>query len=262
MIAPILLFPGGGKRPTFGPAPVAQAQLLHVLTHWLSPMQGRPPQTIREAAARAKAATPAGYAPAVMLPTVYGPWFQAECTTGLGDELLPKDGPDVKRIVDAFHAEGVGCGGWAIPRYLTQAEGQAQGAAARYCDLFALDVEPYAGFLLDASANPANYMRGFQSACDARPWVSLVPQSSGIDVIGHVSDWIRWGQGLRPQCYFTDSPALDWPQPSGGYLAGVLSAAGVSRPIVPIFPRRELDPAHVDRLLAEADGDQDIWVLA
>lgn len=196
-----------------------------------------------------------------MLPTVYGPWFQAECRTSLGAELLPSDGPSVRRIVDAFHAEGVGCGGWAVPRYLKEAEGQAQGWAAANCDWFCLDCEPYAGFLADSSASPAGYIRGFLSACQAAPWISLVPAPSGIDAIGHVTDWLKWARGIRPQCYWTDYESLRWPEPAGSYLQTVQRNAGTSLPIVPIIPHRALDPVGVDAVIGAAAGDVDIWVL-
>ena len=243
------------------PIVTAPPPTVKLLSHWLSPMQDGAPQTVAEAASRAKSLTPKEFRPAVLVPTVYGPWFQAQCRTGLGSELVPADGPGVKRIMDELAGQGVGAGGWAVPRFLTEEEGKQQGAAAANCDLFVLDVEPYAGFLNDPSADPANYMRGFESACGRRPWISLVPQSSGVDALGHMPAWVSWGAGIRPQCYWTDAAALGWPDPASTYLSGMLSKAGASRPIVPIFPRRELDPTRVDQQLAAADGNRDIWVL-
>ena len=235
--------------------------VVKLLTHWLSPMQDDAPQTVSDACARAKRQTPTSFHPALLVPTVYGPWYQSECRTALGSELLPADGPGVSRIMAAIAAQGVSAGGWAIPRFLTEDEGKQQGAAAANCELFVLDIEPYAGFLSDPSADPANYMRGFDSACPRRPWISLVPQATGIDALGHVSAWINWGAGIRPQCYWTDGPALAWPDPASIYLAGVLAKAGADRPVVPIFPRRALDPTGVDKALTAADGNRDIWVL-
>jgi hypothetical protein len=239
--------------------------MTRVLTHWVSPVQGNGPQTVGEVIERMRVATPPGWLYRALIPTVYGDTWQADpsLSNTCGMELRPKDAADFRWIKDRFDEQSVMMGGWAVPRTLSFEEGYAHGSAGAVVDLMILDLEPYAGFLEKPFDKcPDDYIRGYQDACARRPWVSIVPQASGIETLGTAwGHWARFSVGLRPQCYFTDGASLDYPEPSMPYLSARMAKVNVKRRVVPIFPSRSKGDGHTDELLHLARADRDVWVL-
>lgn len=231
---------------------------MRTLTHWISPRQRS--GDIYETIERVKRNTPAKWRPQVLVPALYGdiPQASPQLANDLHMDLRPKDPADLRWIADHFLDAGIPCGAWGVPRSLAWDEGYAHGSMAAVVHLYCLDIEPYEFFLDEADRDPSAFIRGFNAACSIRPWISIVPQESGLRPLG--SAWHLWAQscaGIRPQAYGSSYPSLRYPQPSMALLQAYMRAARVKRRVIPIFDWGPL----MEGLLKRARADRDIWVL-
>lgn len=227
---------------------------MRTLTHWITPHQFT--GDIFDTIALVKARTPARWQPAVLVPAVYGAIWQAsgELYNRLHMDLRPGNGPDLRWIVDRFEEAGIKCGAWGVPRELGAAEGAAHGEAASQVSLYVLDLEPYPYFLTQNDRDPDAFIANYVARAMIRPWISVVPQPSGIDPLRSAwRKWLWWAAGVRPQCYGATYPQLAWPAPSRAFLRAAMRRVRISRPVVPMLDSRSDLP--------RARSDRDLWHL-
>lgn len=218
--------------------------------------------TIDQVVERVKRITPPTWTPRVLVPAVYQIWWQMECRSGLHDDLRPKDEMDLAWIAEYFESRGVLCGAWGIPGFLTHEEGIMHGKAASVVDLYVLDLEPYEDYLEDPTKDPQDFITGFGAYCGKLPDISVVPIPSGIDTLECTwTKWFHFANQFRAQCYWTDNADLH-PKVALPYLyKKQREVCNRTKGIIPMYPRPELDPPEVSRLLKIARSPRDIWVL-
>lgn len=235
------------------------------LTHWLSPVQGDAYLDVDQMAAKVKAATPAGWAPRLLVPCLYGPWWQGDTdiNNSLHADFRPKSAEDVKWIRERMYERGIAFGGWGVPRFCTYEEGQLHGMAAKAAGFYVLDLEPYEDFLLSPmDRTPGDFVVGYKSKCTTPYDLSIVPHDSGISPLGQ--QWLWWllhCRRLHPQFYFTDAAQLD-PVPATAFLKERMNAVRLSRPITMLLPCVPKGGDRTLELLANSTGNVDLWTLA
>lgn len=228
---------------------------------WIAPQDGEGPQTVTEAAQRAIKATPYKHLPGLILPTLYGPWWQTEgLSQNLGD--LAVSGPeDVAQIRYEVEAEGVAFGVFAVPRWLTPEEALKHAQAGNAGGLLVLDLEPYNGFLADNEQDPQEYLTTLKA--NLNPGVgldiSLVPQASGLEPIVFLPNWVAAADNLRTQNYWNEQPALQ-PGSANIYLKRHLKAVGYKKAvkIIPIVPHPSVFPPASTYIVGRR-GHTDVW---
>ncbi len=226
------------------------------MSWWLSP-QEYGAESLAMLAQRVKDATPAPFKPRILLPTLYGYWYQADpiLRKRLAPVLQLGSADDVRDMRKYVEGLGVLFGTWSSPVYLDWNEGAFHARAALASGYHVLDVEPYSDFLGavgGADRSPAEFWRGWDDQHAPRPGVSLVPVISGIDPLGAaLAEWVRGAMSLHPQCYYTTLASLA-PDIAIPYL---LSRTGRAR-VVPILPNAA---GVMD--VAAGFNDVDIWTV-
>jgi hypothetical protein len=240
------------------------------LRSWISPFDPfATPQDVVNAAQRI---TLTGFESRVLLPTMYGAWYQgtAGVQRTLGAGLVDTSPAGYAAIRASIEALGTGCDGWSVPTDASQ--GYAHGAVASVFDHFVLNFEHgWAGFWTPEGPNPVNqfmgdFWRGVQDGgasdrLNGNVGVTMVTNSAMMHALSdaELQAWVGGSNYDALEAYIPGDPGLD-PANSQRIWQARLAANGIAdRNVVLILEQGDL-PALCAEYANPVYGVQ-LWTL-
>lgn len=166
-----------------------------------------------------------GWQHRVMIPTLYGPWFQGQLANrSLGNALCGSSPDDYAALRDRIEQIGIGCDGWSVPTADgdSNAQGRLHGATAAKFDFWMINFEHgWPGFWTPSGAARMNdWISGFWQGVEegggsdrlnGNVGVTMVTNSAMMQALDddEMRAWVDGTNFDALEAYIPGDPGLD-----------------------------------------------------